>query len=185
MSDTGFNSTSGRLRTWVIKNSALVVFVAVVVVAFAIGAFGPMHWWGPRPPRPPEWAWYAVEGTQEFVAERPNLIPPIERDGKVLVRAHIFGCGGCDKARRFFGYYEKYTPEAKAELERLRDAGPHEEEFRHYEETPVPGRLFSTDGSRWVSAASEEGMRVMEEIATRCADRKLRYCHPNSEGWDE
>ena len=34
-----------------------------------------------RTPIAPEWVWYAVEGTQELVVDRADLIPPIERDG--------------------------------------------------------------------------------------------------------
>ena len=188
MSDTGSNSPFGDVRRGAIDKSAVVTIVIVAIATTAFVVWMPICNHGPG--KPPEWAWYAVEGTQEFVVDKADLIPPIERDGKRLVKAHFYGCDDCEEANRFLGYFEKYSDEAKAELERLIRAGPaggaiDENTEIHIYDLGMKGRFYSIDGKTWLLAESEEAQMILEKLRDNCGDRRLAYCYPRSEqGWD-
>lgn len=128
--------------------------------------------------------WFAAEGLDEFIFLESRRVPPIEHAGKKWVKVYFYGCNNCLSGNSFLGYYEKYTDEAKLELERLMQslptdgAIPPETEARltHYTET---GRMLSRDGRTWVPAKSEEGDELMGHIRATCVgEDKLMGCLP-------
>ena len=64
-------------------------------------------------------AFYTIDDGQTFFTDSISLIPPFEKDGKEAVRAHVYRCGDEQKV----SYLERFTPDAKAELESLRREG--------------------------------------------------------------
>ena len=74
-----FNAVgSAGVREWVNNNSAVVTVVALILVGVAIYVMIPDSG---RPPAP-DAAWYYVPETKETFSDKPDHIPPIDRNGK-------------------------------------------------------------------------------------------------------
>jgi hypothetical protein len=65
-------------------------------------------------------AFYSSDDGATFFAAPADLIPPVESKGKTAVRAAVFSSDG--GKTKFVGYLERYSPAAKAQLEKSRDA---------------------------------------------------------------
>lgn len=105
-------------------------------------------------------------------------------------KAYVYACGDCaDASKRFIGYVEMYTPEAKAKMQKMQEAmksGEPNPEMYMMEQDMESGRMVAgasgttPPGPRdFVQAMSEQGMKLMEAIGTRCPEgERLRLCRP-------
>lgn len=170
-SDGGKQPTAAK--TVAIVAIASVVCVASVVVILSDGSTNCF----------PLDAHYYVPETHEIFVADLMLIPPIDRHGKEAVRAHLYGCGDCNDENRFLGYFEKYSDEAKVELQQMhRKMTDGSQDFLEYEkrayELAMTERFYSIDGIHWVLAESPEGHAMQENLRAKCGSVKLVYCTP-------
>ncbi len=168
-----------NLRQKLNENQNLVMIFAVVVIAVC-GLYIVMRCDSRRPGNISNEAWYYDTVTQTlYVGERDQDPPVTSPDGNPAVRAHMFSCGDCDdKDERFVAFYDKYTDEAKAALEKARTAGEDAEMMYEMAELYDGGVLYSFDGENWWPAEDpEKSMELQERL--RCDDGKqARYCRP-------
>lgn len=180
MSSDYQTSRIASARGWINQNAAVVTVAAVLTLAITLPYIEIPQDQRMRPS--PESAWYFVPETNETIVAKATLIPPIDYKGKRAVKAHYYGCDDCSIENEFLGYYEKYSDEAKAELDAMyaiQAAGgklPPDSEMRAYE-LAMTERFYSRDGKTWVRAESQEGHRIQEELRDRCGLRKLTYCN--------
>lgn len=173
---------SAGVRDWVNQNSAVVTVAAVAILVVAL-ALVIMQGTGSGTPTPPGSAYYYVPETKETFAADAKLVPPIDHNGKKAVKAHFYGCGDCDDANKFLGYYEKYSDGAKAQLDKINaqmQAGQEIDpdlEMQSYE-LAMTQRFFSADGEKWVLAESPQGHEMQEKLREKCGTAKLVYCSP-------
>jgi hypothetical protein len=93
------------------------VTLAVVVIAVAFIVYSQV---GLSTPKPPSKAYFTIDdGATTFVDDIRKL-PPFDYNGKQAVRVRMFKCGG----EPFVGYLERYTADAKKQLERIRNDPP-------------------------------------------------------------
>jgi hypothetical protein len=90
------------------------VTIAIIVVALI---FIVWQLWPNRGPKIPTKAFYTVDDGATYFADDIKKIPPFDHEGKQAVRAYVFKCGG----KEFVAYLERYTPQAKAKLEKARE----------------------------------------------------------------
>ena len=157
------------IREKINENQNLVVVVAVVIIVVAV-LFMVMRGGGGGGPSGPGTAYYMDTVTNEVFTDDAALFPPIDHNGNPAVRVHYFSCGDCDdKDKRFIGFYEKYTPEAKNQLE---SASQDEMMMEMYE----MGVLYSIDGKTWHDPASEAYQNGLQQ-KLNCPDgSRARYC---------
>ncbi|MEX2216883.1 MAG: hypothetical protein WD768_22410 [Phycisphaeraceae bacterium] len=129
---------------------------------------------------------YDVNAKKLFVVAGDKL-PPIDAPsgkGKAF-KAYVFSCGDCsNEEERFVGYYEGFTAEYKAVIERAKKAaesgkatGP--EDMLFMEEGYGKGRLISTDAITWFEQNSPEGIAINHELSKKCEiGGRLRPCYP-------
>jgi len=123
--------------------------------------------------------------------QQPPIAAPSDTGGGASgVRAHVFGCGDCpgnlsgmtaeevQAKGAFIGYLEKYTPEAKAAMERAMNAEEPDIEIMYEMDQ---GRLIRlSDSDQWIDANSEQGVDVYSTIREKCPeDERPRQCFPN------
>ena len=172
---------SAGIRDWLNQNSAVVTVAAVAILVIALAVVIRQGSGNTR--TPPDSAWYFVPETGATVVDKANLIPPIMVEGKQAVKAHYYGCDDCEGENKFLGYYEKYSDQAKTELEKInatQAAGGEvdsDAEMRAYE-LAMTGRFYSKDGKAWVPAESPQGHAMQETLRDNCGTRKLTYCSP-------
>ena len=175
---------SAGLREWMNQNSSLVTIAAIAILVIAIGAI----FWNNRDDRgvgPIDEVWFYVPETKEMFAADSKLLPPIDRNGKKAVKAHVYGCGDCSEANRFTGYYETYTDQGKAKMEQIMaQMGQDPEKDAELEsvsyDISMSERKLSGDGVKWVPAESEEANMIQEKMREKCGTAKLVFCHPGA-----
>jgi hypothetical protein len=59
--------------------------------------------------------YFSDDDGKNYFPEDRNKLPPFDRGGKEAVRAHVIKCDG----KTFVSYLERYTPEAKKQLEAI------------------------------------------------------------------
>ncbi len=164
-----------NLREKLNDNQHIVVIVCVVMIAVALG-YVYLISDSPRPSGPVKAnAYYYDTVSGEYFVGDSRQYPPITSpDGNPAVRAHFFTCTeSCDKADRFVGYYEKYTEQAKVQLESMRES-----ELDYSPEMYEWGVLHSLDAKQWFNANSEEAGTILAE-RLKCEDgprERARYC---------
>jgi hypothetical protein len=91
-------------------------------------------------------------------------------------RAYVFSCSGCgDESKRFIGYLEMYTPQAKAALEHPQpDANLLASTVDIYEQ----GRMIRGENTAWVRADSDKAFELLDTIMSRCGDDPPKSCSP-------
>lgn len=98
-------------------------------------------------------AYYTInDGKTYFVANTSNF-PPFEHGGQEAVRAYVFQCGS---GKKFVGFLEKYSPQAKKELDAGAPLSP--TIMRFGREVKRPG------DSRWQSTANMAAETRIENI---------------------
>ena len=141
------------IRETLNQNPAITTGVTAAVIVVALIIIGWQLLGGGNRPRIPTQAYYTVDDGETCFAADINLIPPFEHNGKEAVRVYLYTCGSRKEA--FPVYLERYTPQAKAELERL-NADPENADIGRIEELRMNGvqvkKARDPDG-RWVPQA--------------------------------
>ncbi|MDP6152609.1 MAG: hypothetical protein QF785_04470 [Phycisphaeraceae bacterium] len=192
-----------RLRDWINQNSSVVTVSSIAILIICLGIlfkqFVSPH--GPRGPRITS-VWYYDLNTKTIFASGSTATPPIVTDSGPLsedmaeagVRAYIFSCGECpddltgkaaeelESDDAFIGWLEKYSPEAKAEMEKpLKDRDkavpPVAFEFLMIWEE---GHYIQEVGDeQWYLAMSAEGIETMHSLREACTHGKYpKRCYP-------
>ncbi len=117
-----------------------------------------------------EW-WYDLDSKSFFQGPVGDLPPIASKSGPDKgLKAYLYTCSSCDdKASRFVGYLEMYTPEAKA----VRSDRAREDVF-------MAGQLIrKPDDAQWVPLRSEQGKALMNELMTKkCEGKPPTSCNP-------
>ncbi|MGH7215542.1 MAG: hypothetical protein ACREIT_12320 [Tepidisphaeraceae bacterium] len=98
------------------QNPAITTGATALVVVIALG-FIIYQLVGGGPDIPTE-SYYSIDDGKTWFEDDINLIPPFDKDGQKAYRAQVFTCDG--GKTKFVAYLERYTPEAKKQLEDLR-----------------------------------------------------------------
>jgi len=127
------------------KKPLLVGGVSVALVAAAL-AYAVVQFFDLRPSPSyaagdPERAFFTVDDGKTTFIDDASQLPPFQHDGKEAVRAYIVECNG----KRAVNHLERYTPEGKQAMLKLREAQKHAH-------GPPPGQL--------VAAAQQRGREV-------------------------
>jgi hypothetical protein len=62
----------------------------------------------------PSQFYFTVDDGKTWFADAATNVPPYEKDGQQAVRAHVYRC---HDGTKFVAYLERFTPDAKRELE--------------------------------------------------------------------
>lgn len=137
-------------------------------------------------PGGPIGVYFFDEKEKALFVDMSDKVAPFTRleTGGEAVRAFVFACGECGKDE-FIGYLEKFTPEYKDAMRKLREAYdrggeiPPDAAF-YMEEGYSKGRLIKRVGDeKWVESSSVEGIELVKEINARCEGKgRLRPCYP-------
>jgi hypothetical protein len=60
------------------------------------------------------YAYFSADDGATWFADDITKVPPFTKDGKEVVRAYVFRCGG---GKPFIGYLMRFTPEAKKSID--------------------------------------------------------------------
>jgi len=135
--------------------------------------------------------------TGKFFSGIRSQIPPIQApsdkgtDKLSGVRAHIWSCDACDdENKRVILYLQKFSPEAKAKIEKARDEKKNPNFVYEYVLAEHPEleeghflRLLE-DGQMWVTRTSDEGRKIENEglnkLRLQCQglNKRLKECRP-------
>lgn len=140
------------------RNSVLII-ISLVAVAFAGWRVYAILGGGMAPPT--SYYYYDTVSGELMTAGASN-VPPIVKGGNECVRAYVFTCDNCSEEARFVGFYEKYTPDVRAELASTSDP------VAAMAAAANRGLLQSIDGEQWFPAGSEESLAILERL--RCPD---------------
>ena len=183
----GFDFNRGR--DWVNQNSAAVTIGAVVVLIFSLAYL----WFQNKSPsaggRTTMESYYFDVEAGEMFKDKGEHIPPITREnGHQAFKAYVFSCSECsNEADRFVGYYEGFTEDYKKKLQAAIDAAkaagtaPMPHEMMYMDEGTSRGRLISTDGKKWVTSDSPEGIAINMALSKACEGKgsgRLKPCYP-------
>ncbi len=102
------------LREALAKKQALSLSIVAILVVVAVWSVIQQAW---SHPPVPNTAYYTTDDGQHWFVDDIGRIPPFEHDGQQAVQAHVFDCDG----NRFVGYLSRYTPAAKAILDKSKD----------------------------------------------------------------
>ena len=162
------------VREWMNENSSMATILAVALLVVAIGIVI-FQFSGGGAPSGPGQAYFYDTQTQEYFTADGMQVPPIQSpQGNEAVKAHFYTCGACTEDERFVRYYEKYTPEAKQNLEAARSSEGQQapqsaEEARRRAMSrgaTQRGHLVSKDGEQWVPATSTQGRTIQGQTMT-------------------
>jgi len=172
-----------NIREYMNNNPAVVTIGAVVILVICLGLIIKTLFKGSGGRTGPVDVYYYDLNTGELFTAGSDKFPPIQSptdEGDKLsgVRAMVFSCGDCDKkSTHFVGYLERYTPEAKAAMERA--ASSDEPMMEDVYEMEQGREVKLPDAAEWIDGNSEAGMAVYEAIRQRCeADERPRQCFP-------
>ncbi len=92
--------------------------IIVIVVAFIVYSQSQS---GSSAAKEPTKAFYTIDEGKHWFVDDITKLAPFDHDGKEAVRVLLFRCGSGEP---FAGYLERYTPDAKKQLEALRSTPP-------------------------------------------------------------
>lgn len=101
------------------RNPAIVTAATLLVIFTAVGFIIHSQWPGAAG-RPPTKAFYTIDDGKTWFPDDVKKLPPFEKEGKAAVRVHIFKCPG---EQPFVAYLDRYTPEAKKQMEAFASKG--------------------------------------------------------------
>lgn len=149
------------IRETVNQNPRVALGVMTGVVAIAVG-YVVMQVLASRknfPSKSPDDYFTTDDGKTFFTASRDNL-PPFDYQGKQAVHAYVFECPGTGK--RFVGYLERYTTEARKKLVETKAADPG---------IQMNGRELKKPGdTTWVKSSDIKAVDKIMDV--RCPDGK-------------
>src|SRR5213083_2596184 len=112
---------------------------AAVVLALAAIAFAVFRIFdvgaAPGAASDTERAFFTVDDGKTWFIDEATQLAPFQRDGKEAVRAYVIECNG----KRFVNHLERYTPEGKQAMLRLREV---------VKKGPPPGALVAAAQQR-------------------------------------
>jgi len=145
------------LRQWLNSNPRTASVALGGVVAIGIGAIV-VQVMGSRqkfPTRLPE-AYFSVDDGKSYFTFGSENLPPFDYKGQPAVRAYVFECGG----KRFVGYLERYTADARAKLLSGKNVTP---------QVQIAGRELKKPGDgTWVK--SNDFAAVAKVADVKCPD---------------
>lgn len=106
------------LRETLNKNQGLVVGVVVVLI-LAAGWVAFTQFRGGGGADIPNASFYTDDNGATFFKDDYMKVPPFDHNGKEAVRAFVYECNG----KQFVAYMERYSPEARPLVEKLRVEG--------------------------------------------------------------
>jgi len=156
------------LREKLNENPAITTGATIAIIVIAVGfiIFSALPSGGPRIPNA---AYYTVdEGDTLFTAD-VNKVAPFDKDGKPAVLAHVFTCGD----KEFVAYLERYTPEAKKQLEAIQTEGakPSPELGMRRSQISMTGRQYKKPKvGKWISM-TEDYNQFNQMMNINCPDK--------------
>jgi hypothetical protein len=152
------------VREWLDKNRRTMVGIVAALVIIAIGSVV-YQVLANRPKFPsgsPD-AYFTVDDGKSYFPESSDNIPPFDYKGQPAVRACVYECGG----KRFVGYMERYTPEARKTLLEKKQSTPQLETY---------GREVKRPGSTsWIKASDTASGKIID---VRCPDGSGKLADP-------
>jgi hypothetical protein len=147
------------------KNQSITTIVTIVIIVVAIGIIV----WQMMPERMPvivSKSYYSNDDGKTFFEDTSDKIVPYEKDGKEVVKAHVFVCPG---GQPFVGYLEKLDPKVKAKLDEFYNDSKNKGKFMLGQtEVEDGGRLVKRPGDKnWILDTNANASRV---ITIRCKD---------------
>ena len=107
-------------------------------------------------------AWYTSDNGKSWFVDDMSRLAPFENEGKLAYRCYLYSCDG--GTTKFVAYLERYTPEARQQLEDLVNA----------KRPPQPGAIeqLMTDGveisqpntGHWIKATDPQAYSVRTPI---------------------
>jgi len=113
--------------------------------------------------------YYTADEGATYFEDNPKLLVPIERDGKEVVRAHLFRCGD---GKPFVGFMQRFPPDMKAVLQKVNarkpsDPPPSPQELGVLMQPPEIRRTGTKEWKRGTEVAG-----VMDVLSNKCPDGK-------------
>ncbi len=166
------------LRETLNRNPAITTGATIVIIVLAVG-FIIYSQVGSGVPKPPKSAWYTTDDGASWFEDDINKISPFTKDGKEAIRIYVFEC---KDGKKFAGYMERYTPEAKKQLEALNakqaalKPGTPEHEQASMEASGIMQNVMMTGmqykkpgaAGKWV--AQMDGEKFSQVVSITCPD---------------
>jgi hypothetical protein len=103
--------------------------------------------------------YYTIDDGQSFFAANSENVAPFDYQGKPAVRAYVFECAG----KRFVGYLERYTQEARKSLVEQKKSTP---------QLQLYGRELKKPGAAtWVKSGDFAAVAKVTDV--RCPDGRV------------
>lgn len=110
--------------------------------------------------------YYTTDDGKTWFADKAELQPPFDKDGKEAVRVYIFTCD--ERKTTFVGYMERLTPEAKKKAEALqKKAETDPSAMADLDMLLQEGVEVKKPGGKWVKRNTEAGDKI---IMVTCPD---------------
>ena len=99
------------VRQWLNERPSIAMALMGTLALIAIGAIVAQVMGSRKrfPSGPPDY-YFTVDDGKTYFAASSNNYPPFDYNGQEAVEAYVYECNG----KRFVGYLERYTPEARA-----------------------------------------------------------------------
>ena len=112
-------------------------------------------------------AFFSVDDGKTWFADDMTKVPPYDKDGKQAVRAFVFHCSD---GKKFVGYLQHFTPDAKRAIEQLQTPDPNRTgppDTSGIQKAYTVGREVKRPGdAKWISGA--QGLESAQIIAVKC-----------------
>jgi len=148
--------------------------LAVIVIAVAFIVYSQSQG-GSAASREPTKAFYTIDEGKHWFADDITKLPPFDHEGKEAVRVLLFRCGDGEP---FVGYLERYTPDAKKQLEEVRNTAAGSgsksparspQEVANLAVAMKVGKEIKKPGdAKWTSIMDEQNRNRI--LQTRCPD---------------
>jgi hypothetical protein len=101
------------IREWMNDHRSATTAIVAGIVLLAVGAIVAQVLANRKayPPSSPD-SYFTVDNGKTFFAASSDNIPPFDYKGQQAVHAYVFQCDG----KKFVGYMERYTPEARKSI---------------------------------------------------------------------
>ncbi len=161
------------IRETLNKNPSIVTGVTIGIIVIAIGFIIWQLATSGAPNMANAKSFYTIDDGATRFSDYSSKLPPFDYKGQQAVRVYVYQCA--DK-KPFIAYMERYTPEAKAVLEKAK-ADPANINTDAVDEAMNNGiEIKKPGGEKWVRRESPEGQKLTSEI--KCPDGTLNNIEP-------